>query len=281
MSREISKDRWLIGLEKEKEYNRKREDIEERLIERREVWARLLDSLKCEVSFDNSKRILDVGAEATSIFLALREGEKYAVDPLFAYLFELHPFLKEIEEYKDVNFISSPFQDMTSDKSFDIIFILAMLEHLGTLKPVVGKVDELLAPSSTLVVLVDCLSDPVVRNIVSFFDIYPYHPHHFVPDDITKLFSNYRLTKQEQISEIYRDCPSKERKIIRIYRIDKVIAKIWELSGVWARGRRIQFALRLILCYSLIFVIVLLRRKGKPIWPPLNYKPWLFVFQKP
>lgn len=280
MSKQIPKERWLIGLEKEKEYNSiEREDLEERLIERRQVWARLLDLVKDEVSFDNSKRILDIGSEATSIFLVLWKGEKYAVDPLFDYLFHLHPFLKEIEEYKDVNFISCPIEDMASGKSFDIIFMLAALEHVGELKPVLSKIDELLAAPGILVILVECYAGTAVRNIMRFFDIYPYHPHHFVADDIIKIFSKYTLKKQEPMWEVYRDCPLKKgQKIdIKIYRIDKLIARIWQLAGELGR-KNILFAAKLSLCYSLALSIALLRRRERPFYPLA--KPWLFILQK-
>ena len=278
--KKISKKRWLIGIEKEKEYdNIKREDLEERFRERRQIWATLLDKLKGEVTFGNSKRILDIGAEATSVFLVLREGEKHAVDPLFEYLFDLHPFLTGIEEYKDVNFITSTIEDMAADESFDIIFALGMLEHVGELKPVVDKIDELLAPSGTLVVMVDCYADPVVRNIFSFFDIYPYHPHHFVASDIIRLFSSYGLKKQESMFEIYRDCPFKKGQKIKLYRIDKLIARAWQSSGEYAKRTDILFALKFFLCGSLALLIALLRRREKTTLPLA--KPWLFVLQKP
>ena len=274
---EVTRARWLIGLEKEKGYNAKREDIEERIIDRRITWARLLNLLKGEVTFDNSKRVLDIGAEATSIFLALREGEKYAVDPLFDYLFQLHPFLKEIEEYKDVNFISRPLEDMASDKGFDIIFTLASINHIDKVKPFIDKIDELLLPSGILVAVVECYPDRVVRNIMSFFDPNLFHPHSFTAEDIMRLFSSFRLIKREQIEEIYAGCPSERRKPkMKIYRIDRIIQAHWQLLGEWGNRRNILFVFKFFLCYSLVFLIGLLRRQGYPL-----SKHQLFIFQKP
>ena len=273
---EVLRSRWLIALEKEKEYNAKKEDIEERIIDRRITWARLLDLLKSEITFDNSKRVLDIGAEATSIFLALREGEKYAVDPLFDYLFELHPSLKEIEEYRDVNFISSPLEDMAVDKGFDIIFMVAALNHIGKLKPFIDKIDKLLLPSGILIAVVECYADPVVRNIISFFDGNLYHPHHFTVEDVMRLFSNYSLIKREQIEEMYADCPSERGKPkMKLYRIDRRVARLWQLLGEWGKRRDILFTLKVYLCYSLVFLIRLLKRQG-----PAHENRQLFVFQK-
>ncbi len=226
MVEEVSESRWRSVLEQEKRWNRKRQDIEKRIINRRFVWAQLLDLLKDTVTFDNSKRILDIGSEATSIFLALREGKKYAVDPLFEYLFDLHPFLKEIEEYKDVNFISSPFEDMETDEAFDIIFSIATLNHIGDLKPFIDKIDELLSPSGTLVLIVECYANAAVRKTMNFFDVNAYHPHHFIDEDIIKLFSSYRLKKRAKRNEIYDNAPpEREEPKIEMHRIYRIIAK--------------------------------------------------------
>ena len=274
-----SNERWLVALEVEKTWNRKREDIEARISERRQTWTKLLDSLNGEITFDSSMRILDIGAETTSIFLALRDGEKYAVDPLFAYLFDLHPFLKEIEEYKDVTFINSPVETMPPDSSFDIIFSLAAFDHIGKLGHLVDKIDELLTPSGYLVIMVDCHADPIVRNIMNFFDVELYHPHHFITEDIIRLLPSYKLKNQKQIFEIYDDCPSTgQRTQLEIYRVDKLIARMWQLLGDWGKRGDILFALKFVLCYGLAFSVSLLRRKDRPIHP--LKKPNLFVFQK-
>jgi SAM-dependent methyltransferase len=274
---DATRTRWLIGQEKEKGYNAKREDLEERIVDRRITWARLLDLLKDEVTFDNSKRILDIGAEATSIFLILREGKKYAVDPLFDYLFQMHPFLREIEEYKDVNFISSPLEDMVSDKGFDIIFTLASINHIDKVKPFISKIDELLLPSGILVAVVECYPDRITRNIMSFFDPNLFHPNHYTTEDIMRLFSSYRLIKREQIEEIYTNIPSERRKPkMKTYRIDRIIRAHWQLLGEWGNRRNILFVLKFFLAYGLVFLIGLLRRQGYPL-----SKHQLFIFQRP
>lgn len=272
---EVSRTRWLIGLEKEKRYNAKKEELEERIVERRCTWARLLDLLKREVTFDDSKRILDIGSEATSIFLALREGKKYAVDPLIDYLFELHPFLEEMEEYKDVNFISSPFEDVAIDEGFDIIFMLASINHVGNLKPFIDNIDKLLLPSGILIAVVECYDDRAVRNIMSFFDVYLHHPHHFVAEDIMRLFSSYRLVRREHIDEFYTDYFSEKGKPKKISRVARLAAGQWQLLGEWGKRRDIPFVFKFFLCYSLTFLIGLLRRRDYPL-----AKRQLFVFQK-
>lgn len=277
---EISKKRWLTAHKLEKAALESAENIKEFLRVRRHTWASLVDLLKGEIAFDSSKRVLDIGCGPTSIFLALREGEKYVIDPALERLFQLHPFMREVEEYRDVNFISSLIEEATFDKQFDLIFMINVLDHVGALKPVIDKIDELLAPSGTLVAIVDCYADRAVRNIMRFFDVDLPHPHHFIVEDITRIFSTYKLKKQDNnISEIFSDCTFKGKKReIEIYRVDKFIALMWQLLKSSGKEGDIFFIARFLLCYSLALLIALLRRQEKPIYP--LKKARLFVFQK-
>lgn len=280
LSNKVSKSRWLVAHEQEKKGLGNAEDMKEWLRVRRHTWSILLDLLKVEIAFDSSRRILDIGSGPTSIFLALKEGERCAVDPDFEFLFRLHPFMREVEQYKDVNFISNPIEEVTLDKKFDLIFMINALDHVGALKPVIDKMDELLAPSGTLVLIVDCYADRAVRDVISFFDVDLPHPHHFVAEDIIRLFLSYRLKKQDNnLSEIFLDCTFKGKKgQIQIYRVDKFIARMRQIVKSLGKEWDILFTSKYMLCYSLALLTALLRRREAPIHP--LKKPRLFIFQK-
>ena len=276
----VPKARWLAAQEQEKKGIEDAEDMKEWLRVRRHTWRNLLELLKGEITFDSSKRTLDIGGGPTCIFLALRNGEKYAVDPNFERLFNLHPFMREIEEYKDVNFISSPMEEAALDKQFDLIFMINMLDHVNTPKSAIDKVNELLAPSGILILIVDCYADRAVRNIMGFFDIDLPHPHHFVADDIIRLFPDYKLNKQDnKVSKIFTDCTFRGKgREIPIYRVDKLIALARNLLKDEGKERDVLFISKYVLCYSLAMLTASLRRQEKPIYP--LKKPRLFVFQK-
>lgn len=275
----VPKKRWLAAQEQERRVIESAEDIKTRISERRRTWANLLELLKDDVTFDNSKRVLDVGCGATSIFLALRQGTKYAVDPTLEHLFQLHPFVREVEEYKDVNFISSSIEEANLDKQFDMIFMINVLDHVGTLKPVIDKVDELLAASGILILPVDCYADRIVRSIQRFFDADLPHPHHFVAEDVIALLPSYKLVKYDSRAfEIFPDCVSSERGDIPIYRIDRFIAqKMQELDELGKKGD-LLFALKRFFSSGLCYFVTLFRRKEKPLAGLKKRR--LFVFQK-
>lgn len=275
----VSRERWLVAQEQEKRAIESMEYIKEWLRVRRLTWPRLVDSLKGEISLDGKTRILEIGGGATSIFLAIRNGERYVVDPALEHLFQLHPFIKKVEEYKGVNFIAQPVEELAFDKRFDLIFIINVLDHLGELNPVVDKIDELLAPSGNLVVAVDCYADPVVRKIMTFFDVDLPHPHHFVAEDIIKLFPGYRLINQDNmIWKVFNEPPFRGQSYeIPIYRVDRLVARL--RLHLQERKGDVLFALKYILCYSLAMLLAFARRRERPPHP--LKKERLFIFQKP
>lgn len=279
-SDKVSRKRWLVAQEQEEAAIESAEDVREWLRVRRQTWANLVEQLKGEISLDGSKEILDIGSGPTSIFLALREGKKYAVDPIYRHLFELHPFMREVEEYKDVNFIARPIEEVALDRKFSLIFMINVLDHVGELKSIIGKIDELLAPAGTLVLIVDCYADRMVRNMVRFFDVDLPHPHHFVAEDIVTLFSRYKLQKQDnKIFELISEPPFRGRRgEIEIYRFDKFIARMRQHLSDWGKKGNILFVAKFLLCYSLILLITLLTRREKPLHPFKKLR--LFVFQK-
>lgn len=277
---EIPRKRWLAAHKIEAAGLDSAEDIMEYLGLRRHTWSKLLDLLKDEIAFDSLKRVLDIGCGPTSIFLALRGGEKYVVDPTLNHLFNLHPFVREVEEYIDVNFVSSTIEDTTFDKPFDLIFTINSLDHVGALKPVIDKIDELLAPGGFLVVIVDCYADRAARNIMTFFDADLPHPHHFIIDDISRIFSAYQLIKQDNnILELFLETPFRgKKKEIKIYRLDKFFSLMRQVLRSMGKQRDILFIARYILCYSLALCTTSITRREKPIYP--LKKARLFVYQK-
>ncbi len=274
------KDRWLTAQEQERKGVESADDMKEWLRVRRHTWTKLIDFLKDDIDFNNSKRILDVGCGPTSIFLALRSGEKYAVDPNLERLLALHPFIKDVEEYKDVNFILKPIEAIASDTKFDLIFMINVLDHVGAVKSVIDKVGELLSPSGTIVVIVDCYADRAVKNIMTYFDVDLPHPHHFIVEDILKLFSNYKLKKQDnKIFNIFHDCTFRGKKTgIEVYRVDKLFGRMKQILKSEGKLGDFFFTTKYVLCYGLALLTVVVRRQEKPIHP--LKKSRLFVFQK-
>lgn len=273
--------RWLAAQKEERKGLENAADIKEWLRVRRHTWASLMKGLNGLIEPDKPKKVLDIGNGPTSIFLTIREGERYAVDPNLDCLFESHPFIKDVPEYQGVHFISETIEAATLPPQFDLIFMINVLDHVSDLKPVIKRVEELLAPNGTLIVVIDCYADKAVRNIIKFFDVDIPHPHHFITQDIEKLFANFKITKRdEKIYQIFDECAFKGKKnSIELYRVDKFFGRMGHILASEGKKGDIWFTTKYMLCYGLSLLAALLRRKEKPTHPLKKLR--LFVFKKP
>jgi len=276
-----NKERWLIAQELEKKGIESADDMEEWIRIRRNTWGNLANLLKDEIRIDDYTRILDIGCGPTSVFLGLRQGQKYAADPNLKSLFELHPWIKDVEEYKDVTFIPENCEEINTDQKFDLIFTINMLDHINEVNPFIDKIDELLSPSGTIVVLVDCYADAMVSKIMNFFDVDLPHPHHFITEDIIKMFSRYKLKKQDdKIFRIFENCAFKGNKHrIEVYRVDKLFTRMNQILKEVGKQKDLLFIIKYFICYVLALLIAIIRRKESPVHPLKKVR--LFIFQKP
>jgi len=275
-----NKARWLAAQQAEKRELVNAETIRGFIRIRKHTWTRLIDELSDVIDFNAPQRTLEIGSGPTTIFLALKSGERYAVDPNFDVLFSQHPFVRDTEEYQGVHFINGAFEDVPMDKPFGLVFMINMLDHLGDLKPARNKINEVLKPGGVLVIVVDCYADAWVKSIISFFDPDPPHPHHFVSREIMDMFSDYKLIKfDKNIYRIFDEVTLKEQKSeIPIYRIDKFAIKLKGILTHLGKERDIGFVCKYVFCFSLALFIAAIRRAEKPIYP--LKKARLFVFQK-
>jgi SAM-dependent methyltransferase len=275
-----NKKRWLAAQELEKRGIENADDMEEWIQIRRKTWSDLVYLLKDDITIDDSTRILDIGCGPTSVFLGLRKGQKYAADPNLKLHFELHPWIKDVEEYKDVSFIPENCEEINTDQKFDLIFTINMLDHINEVKPFIAKIGELLSPSGNIVVLVDCYADAMVSKIMTFFDVDLPHPHHFITQDIIKMFSGYKLQKQDdKVFRIFENCDFKGKKHrIEIYRIDKLFMRMNQILKEVGKQKDILFIIKYFTCYVLALLTAIIRRKESPVHPLKKIR--LFIFQK-
>ncbi len=270
--------RWRVAQSFEQKSLESTDDLNEWIRVRRHTWRNLINLLSANVVFDNSTRVLDIGCSSTSIFLGLANGEKYALDPNINRLFSLHPFLLNIAEYKDVNFVNAGIEELSSDKPFDVIFMINMLDHVDDLTLVTSKIDKLLSRNGKLILIVDCYDDLVVRNIISSFDVDLPHPHHFMLQDIYSLFGSFKLIMKIRADSIYDELNFRNQKnSIEIYRVDKFLNRMKRHLIMEGDGT-LLFTIKYLLCYTIALSVATIRRKSHPIHP--LKKPWLFVFKK-
>ncbi len=276
--------RWKIAQEAEKRYRHRCGYSPKNLEQSKRHWEALLDLLprRCVVDH-HSKRILEVGGAGSSVFLAVKGRINVAVDPLYEFLFKLYPVLSELDEYRDVVFVSRPIEDFEIDEEFELVFAINTLDHMGNLDRVSRRIDSLLAYGGYLIILVDCYSDSLVRSLNRRFDADPAHPHHFVAEDVPELFSAHSLVYSDPSAwRLFRD-PSGGIFGNLVRRGQSFLNTVTlETEEVETRSRRLRsvipFIVRHLVVSLLSLSVGLLRRKEKPVYP--FKKARLFVFRK-
>lgn len=279
MSESRSRTRWLEAQELEAA-EESTGDIREWVRVRTKTWTQLLDSLDAQGLLKKKDRVLDVGGKATTIFLALSGGHRYAVDPVYKDLLEQHPFLRELEQYQGVAFVALPVEEL-DEEPFDLIFCINMLDHVRDYELVASKLVQLLSPGGVLVLIVDCYADKVVRDVIRWFDVDVPHPHHFVIEDILRVFPGLRVRGQDMT--IFRLFFSgvlfhNERSEIAIFQFGRLLERFGSLLRRYRRTGDVWFTFKFGTCYVIALLLTVLRGKERPLHP--LKKPRLFVFEK-
>jgi SAM-dependent methyltransferase len=284
MTSEAANGRWRIAQEAEKRYRQKYGYSRQILEQSKRNWEALLDLLPegCVVDHQ-SKRILEVGGAGTSVFLAVKGRMNVAVDPLYEFLFELYPVLGDVDEYRDVVFVSRPIEDLEINEEFDLIFAVNTLDHMGNLDKVSRRIDSLLACGGYFIILVDCHFDSLVRSLNRRFDADLAHPHHFIMEDIEELFSGYSLVYSDSSAwKLFRGSSSGVYgSLVKAFQsfLDAVAFGTEEAGTRSPRFPRIvPLLIRRLVVILLSFLIGLLRHREEPVYP--LKKPRLFVFRK-
>ncbi len=279
MSRSRSRTRWLEAQNLEA-VTESADDIREWVRVRTDTWARLVHYLDQRSLVKKRRRILDVGGKATTIFLALPGSHRYAVDPVYGHLFEQHPFLGDLEQYRGVTFVALPVEELV-EEPFDLIFCINALDHVSEVDVVASRLKQLLAPGGVFVLIVDCYADKAVRDLVRWFDVDVPHPHHFVVEDIPRIFRGLRLRGQDNLifklffsGTLFRN----EQPEIGVYQFGRLLERLGSLLSRYGRPGDLWFAAKFSACYVGALLLGLFRRKERPIHP--LKKPRLFVFEK-
>ena len=274
------KGRWQIAQAAERKGREREKYTPESINGAKPQFVSLLKTLKeCGITFDDSHKLLDIGSAGTSVFSVLRKGQRYAVDSLCSDIFDLYPFLNELEEYKGVNFINSAIEDADFNFRFDAIFMINLLDHTKNPQKVADKVKSLLAPGGYLIITVDTYNDKRIRDVIQFFDPDPAHPHHFMREDINALFSEYRMIKYDDNLFSIHACSdrnkgaNKEAKLLVNRLVNLPIGQV--ISYLISLG--MIYAVKHIACYATLFFLYLLRRTEIPV-QPLNIRR-LFIFR--
>lgn len=279
-ARTVTAERWATAQSAEDRALEDETIVQEWIAIRRETWRDIMRRVSDRLGIGPDSRILEIGGSATTFFLALHEGRRTAVDTVYGQLFELYPELRDLPEYRGVEFISSRLEDLPQDRTFDLLILINMLDHVQDPPSFARQLDGLLSQNGKVLVIVDTYADPLVRDLVRDFDVDIPHPHHFLDEDVRALFPGYDvLLHDSRIWTSYFASPacSKAASHIPLFRVDQLLGRMRLNIREWKRKGDLLYTAKFFFVYGLALLLSVVRRRDPPAHP--LKKPRLYLFQ--
>ncbi len=278
-ARAVTAERWAIAQSAEGRALEDAAAVQEWIAIRRKTWRDVLRCVEDRLEIRRESRILEIGGGATTFFLALHEGRRTAVDTVYRHLFELYPELRDLPEYREVEFVSSRLEDLPPDRTFDLLILINMLDHVQEPRAFARQVERLVAKNGKILILVDTYADPIVRGVVRDSDVDIPHPHHFLHEDVLALFPGYDLIVHDpRIWTSYFAGPvcSKAAPHIPLFRMDQLLGRMRLDIREWKRDGDVLYTARFFFIYSMALLLSLLRRLDPPAHPLKKQRLYLF-----
>ncbi|MEL7120296.1 MAG: class I SAM-dependent methyltransferase [Bacteroidota bacterium] len=150
------------------------------LDKKKKYWKKVLELTNIHPLMDDS--ILDAGCGPSGMFTILYNHKVDALDPLLnKYTAELSHF--KPDWYPNVNFYANTIESYSSNKLYDVIFCLNVINHVDQLEKSLEKLISLLKPEGRLLLSVDTHKWKFLKVL---FQILPgdiLHPHQYKLSD--------------------------------------------------------------------------------------------------
>ncbi|MBN2498640.1 MAG: methyltransferase domain-containing protein [Deltaproteobacteria bacterium] len=192
-------------------------------------WQRLLaETRKAGVRIGPGTRVLDAGCGGAGILLALEQGERVGIDPLMDRYLERFDFLAGT----DIVWLRACVEDYTSERPFDIVFCINVLDHTRDPGAAARRLQGLLAEGGHLVVLVNLHRSALARRYYALLQRYvdPTHPQQMDRSAALRLFAGLSLVYEREADSLWSDLDARYRREVlgcrRRGRAGKLLAKV-------------------------------------------------------
>jgi 2-polyprenyl-6-hydroxyphenyl methylase/3-demethylubiquinone-9 3-methyltransferase len=140
-------------------------------------WEQLLKELSPELTIYPGQRVLDAGCGPAGVFLALKQNQVVAIDPLLEAYGKLPHFRQN--DYPYTTFIQSDIEQFESKEPFDIIFCLNAINHVADIQKAYDVLCGLLKPGGVLVISIDAHNYGMLKHLFRALPGDALHPHQY------------------------------------------------------------------------------------------------------
>ncbi len=186
----------------------KNKDVSEYLQQKTNYWNKLIDSIADCLPSLNGKKILDAGCGPAGIFMALKNNEITALDPLLHKYKELPHFIPD--QFPWTGFINSSIEVLNETEKYDLIFCMNAINHVNDIDLCYKNLSRALKPGGFLIISTDAHRSQLLKKIFQTIPGDMLHPiqldineyQHFLKQASLEIIKNI-LYKKEQIFHYY------------------------------------------------------------------------------
>lgn len=155
-----------------------KKDVNEYLKYKIIYWHKVLDSISSAVKLNQNDNILDAGCGPAGIFIALKDHEVTAFDPLLdTYNQTLQHF--KFEMYPTVKFKTDTLESFKSEEQFDTVFCMNAINHVSELDKAFFTLYQLTKPGGKIVVSIDAHNRQFFKHLFRLQPADILHPHQY------------------------------------------------------------------------------------------------------
>ncbi len=156
----------------------KNKDITDYLTWKTDYWKAFLSKIEENISLKENSRILDAGCGPAGIFIALREYDVTAIDPLLdQYNDNLNHFKREL--YPSTTFETVELENFNRKEDFDLIFCINAINHVSDLKTAFEKLHQSAKTGGIMVVSIDAHNFSLFKHLFRLQPADILHPHQY------------------------------------------------------------------------------------------------------
>ena len=155
-----------------------KKDVTEYLRLKVMYWDKVLKSISLSVKLNHNDKILDAGCGPAGIFIALKDCEVTAFDPLLdTYNQTLQHF--KFEMYPDVKFKTDTLESFKSKDQFDVVFCMNAINHVSELDKAFLTLYQHTKPGGKIVVSIDAHNRKFFKKLFRLQPADILHPHQY------------------------------------------------------------------------------------------------------
>ncbi|MEJ5993003.1 methyltransferase domain-containing protein [Pedobacter sp. Du54] len=141
-------------------------------------WNKVLESISSSVKLNQNDNILDAGCGPAGIFIALKDHNVTAFDPLLdTYHQTLQHF--KFEMYPDVKFKTDTLESFKSADEFDVVFCMNAINHVSELDKAFLTLHKFAKTGGKIIVSIDAHNRQFFKHVFRLQPADILHPHQY------------------------------------------------------------------------------------------------------